>query len=379
MRIRYGGNLQSASARARLPLRREPYWVTLVRGCALGYRRGALGGTWIVRRRDEAGKQHYHAIGPANDLNDGQGLDYREAFEQARRLFGVPSASSSKLTVGDALDRYLAHLRSKNPATTTYDAERRIESILKPALGTVRLAKLTSGELSAFLDELRTDRAPDTVNRIWALLKAALNLAWSDGRIADDTPWRKITATKVRGTARKVHLSAAQAKALLEHAKPAAFAHLMRAALLTGARYGELAGLRVRDLDAASGSLEIASGKTGGRTVFLSQEAVSFFAERAKGRAPDDPLLPKESGGVWEKNHHQKLMVRAVKAAKLDPATVFYSLRHSHISIALLAGVNIQVLAENTGTSVRMIERHYGKFLRQDRRAMFDRLPGLGA
>jgi len=35
------------------------------------------------------------------------------------------------------------------------------------------------------------------------------------------------------------------------------------------------------------------------------------------------------------------------------------------------------VLSENTGTSVRMIERYYGKFLRADRRAMFDKVKGL--
>jgi hypothetical protein len=66
-----------------------------------------------------------------------------------------------------------------------------------------------------------------------------------------------------------------------------------------------------------------------------------------------------------------------VKAAKLDAATTFYALRHTHISLALLAKVNIQVLAENTGTSVRMIEQHYGKFLKEDRRKMFNMVTGL--
>ena len=40
MRIKQGGNIGSASARAKLKQRREPYWVTIVRGCALGYRKG---------------------------------------------------------------------------------------------------------------------------------------------------------------------------------------------------------------------------------------------------------------------------------------------------------------------------------------------------
>jgi hypothetical protein len=59
--------------------------------------------------------------------------------------------------------------------------------------------------------------------------------------------------------------------------------------------------------------------------------------------------------------------------------TVLYWRRHTHISLALLAGVNIQVRAENVGTSVRMIEKHFWKFLNRDRRAMFDRLAGPSA
>jgi integrase len=60
--------------------------------------------------------------------------------------------------------------------------------------------------------------------------------------------------------------------------------------------------------------------------------------------------------------------------AKLPPETVFYSLRHYYISKALLAGVQAQVVAENCGTSLAMIEKHYGKFLRADRKAMLDKV-----
>ncbi len=67
-------------------------------------------------------------------------------------------------------------------------------------------------------------------------------------------------------------------------------------------------------------------------------------------------------------------MIEAVETAKLPHGTTFYALRHTHISRALLAGVNSQVIAENCGTSVRMIEKHYGKFMKADRRAMFDKV-----
>jgi hypothetical protein len=47
--------------------------------------------------------------------------------------------------------------------------------------------------------------------------------------------------------------------------------------------------------------------------------------------------------------------------------------RHSHLSAALkLKQTPVQVIAENVGTSQAMIERHYGKFTQEDRRAMID-------
>ena len=41
-----------------------------------------------VRRED--GKQLYHAIDIADDLNDGHGLSYGAALREARKVFKVP-------------------------------------------------------------------------------------------------------------------------------------------------------------------------------------------------------------------------------------------------------------------------------------------------
>ena len=54
--------------------------------------------------------------------------------------------------------------------------------------------------------------------------------------------------------------------------------------------------------------------------------------------------------------------------AGLDPEGTFYALRHSYISRAIEAGMPLNVLAENCGTSVRMIEKTYAKVLANKRR-----------
>ena len=45
--------IDTRSARAKLAVRREPYWTAISEGCALGYSRGAKGGTWIAKFRNE--------------------------------------------------------------------------------------------------------------------------------------------------------------------------------------------------------------------------------------------------------------------------------------------------------------------------------------
>ena len=50
--------LDSRSARLKLPERREPYWTVISAGSAIGYRRGANGGTWIAKVRGDDGRRH---------------------------------------------------------------------------------------------------------------------------------------------------------------------------------------------------------------------------------------------------------------------------------------------------------------------------------
>ena len=61
-------------------------------------------------------------------------------------------------------------------------------------------------------------------------------------------------------------------------------------------------------------------------------------------------------------------MKRALIGAGLDPSGTFYALRLSYISRAIEAGVPLNVVAENCGTSVRMIETTCAKVLAGKRR-----------
>ena len=61
-------------------------------------------------------------------------------------------------------------------------------------------------------------------------------------------------------------------------------------------------------------------------------------------------------------------MKRAIRKANLDARDCFYALRHAYISEAIENNVPLTVIAENCGTSVRMIEETYAKVLFEKKR-----------
>src|SRR6516165_8983176 len=66
--------LDTRAARLRLNIRPEPYWRTLEKGLALGYRRRASGGTWLARRWAATGAYVEHKIATTDDLQDADGV-----------------------------------------------------------------------------------------------------------------------------------------------------------------------------------------------------------------------------------------------------------------------------------------------------------------
>ena len=57
--------------------------------------------------------------------------------------------------------------------------------------------------------------------------------------------------------------------------------------------------------------------------------------------------------------------------------TTLATIRHNFISVGLSNGVNIKWLAEYCGTSVAMIEKHYGRYTRNDGEEQLGRLLGV--
>src|SRR3954447_21973779 len=119
-------SLESRTARARLQVRRTPYFAKIAKGLRLGYYRGSVSGSWIARYYRGAGVYATEALGIADDTLEADGikvLDYWQAQEHARawgerqRLIAAGVVRAGAYSVADAVTDYLGEITSeKSPA-----------------------------------------------------------------------------------------------------------------------------------------------------------------------------------------------------------------------------------------------------------------------
>jgi integrase len=389
--------LDTRSGRAKLTERREPYWTVLSAGCAIGYRRGAKGGTWIARLRDEDGKQHYEALGAADDARDPDGLtvfSFQQAQERARAVFvrksrelaGEFAPQDGPYTVARALDAYFAERERRGSKGVAKDRAAANVRII-PELGEIEIGKLSAKRIRDWHagiakagklartgrrrknpkvraidpkdgDAVRARRS--TANRTLTVLKAALNHAFHEGRVVSDDAWRKVKPFREVDAAIVRFLSDDECRRLV-NACDGAFRDLVRAALLTGCRYGELTRIRAADFSPDVGTIGVRESKAGKpRHVALTDEGRAHFERLTAGKTGRDPIFVRDDGAIWGPSHQQRPLEAASKRAKITPAAAFHILRHTYASALAMRGVPMGVIAAQLGhADTRMTERHY--------------------
>ncbi|MBV9405012.1 MAG: hypothetical protein JO211_06690, partial [Acidobacteriaceae bacterium] len=238
-------------------------------GVSLGYRRNKLGGTWVLRVANGRGGAATQAIGTADDYDTANGsniLTFWQAQERAKSLARREggAAAKSPLTTSQAAENYLESLAARN-VNSARDARGRLRKHFLAHFGEQAVRALTKTALDRWLagmvakssDPDKVRRSKDSANRVLAMVKALLNHALRDpsNGLIDDHAWRLVKSFKGVGEARRVHFSMQQAQKLIEATRDGAFADLLTAGFLTGARYGELIRCNVADYDSGARAL----------------------------------------------------------------------------------------------------------------------------
>jgi integrase len=179
--------------------------------------------------------------------------------------------------------------------------------------------------------------------------------------VDDDKVWRRFKPFREVNAAKERFLSLDECQRLINAAdRETGFRDLVRAALYTGMRYGELCRLTVGDF--ADGKLAVRKSKSGKpRYVRLGKEGTNFFSRLVTGRSPKEPMfMHYRLGRAWKKSDQNRPMREAVSGALLEPLS-FHALRHTYASLAIMNGASLLIVSRNLGhTDTRMVEKHYG-------------------
>ena len=383
-------DLSKREGRSKLAARAEPYWSFEREGAHIGYYRGARVGKWVARYKlpGTSGGYSKATLGEADDspnsIVSDRVLDWKAAKAKATDWFTLMDKAegvrSGPYTVADALDDYLARFRGKDLVNT----RRRIEAFIRSQLGRYDVAKLTSKQinrwhegladaparlrtahgaeqnvrLTADSDEARRSRQA-SANRILTILKAALNRAYQDGDVQSDHAWRKVKPIEKADGVKLRYLSDDESRRLVNATDPT-FRPMVQAALLTGARYAELANLEARDFDRQARTVRLRETKAGEhRDVYLGDEGFTLFDGATVGKAPNQPLFPRPDGNKWAASQQARPLAAACEAAGIE-STGFHDLRRTFGARLALQGVPMAVIAKALGhKDERVTQRHY--------------------
>jgi integrase len=388
---------------------------------ALGYRKAQDGaGSWLVKRNIVMPPDGNHArpwrrrperpLGVADDHRDADGVQVLSFAQAQRRALDEAHQAALRTTgklytVRDAVADYIEFLRQNRKSAD--DTEIKFKAYVLPLLADTRVSELSHEDLDRWLrwalarrrkPKRSRDRAEpllaqtpeqaqeqqrrrkSTINRVITALKACLNYAHTTKKVSSREAWAHLRKYRSADSARLRWLTVDEATRLQNACNPE-FRRLVRAALLTGCRAGELRALRSSDFDPYSRTLLIADSKSGKpRRVPLTDEGVVLFEELTAGRATDAALFSRSDGSPW----YRMAVVRAMKDACLGgevrPSATFHTLRHTYASHLVQAGVPLLFVASALGHGdTRMVEKHYGHLAPSQVADMIrERLPTFG-
>jgi integrase len=219
--------------------------------------------------------------------------------------------------------------------------ESRYRNHLKTALGKKKLDEISTFTLEKVkADLVKKDLSPATVKHILVIVREVYNKTIEWGQFTGTNPIRRGFLKKLKTNKRERYLTYQEAGKLLAELKTVSrLTHdIAIISLGTGMRFGEIAGLRGKDLDFANGIISITDPKnTEPRKAYMN-EAVN---ETLRLRVPEDPeeLIFKDRWHGEKINEVSRTFDRTVEKLEFNKGivdkrqrVVFHTLRHTYAS-----------------------------------------------
>jgi integrase len=405
-------SIDTPAKRARLAAAKNPYWRGIGHGRGglyLGYRKPLRGaGSWVAKIV-QGGRRAEERIGIADDMGapaEALGyaaavraaLNWAEGRERAFAALDAGEANGLALTVREAVNAYIK-VREARSKRAGADAKSRLtlHVLADSKISDLRLSRVTASALKEWRKRLPPELRPATVNRLLNDLRAALNTAIDEHRrvlgphIRDEVKVGTKALLSADEARERQILTAANVRALTAAAfdldETGDLGRLVLVLAATGARFSQVARLRVRDVlmdDLRVMVPRSAKGKGAKAATHIGVPVGEDVIERLRpvlnGRKGQEPLLERwrhrqMAPTIWERVERGPWTAAAeltrpwkeiVAAANLPIGAIPYSLRHTSIVRMLRANVSTRFVALAHDTSVAMIEKHYAAYVLDD-------------
>jgi integrase len=278
----------------------------------------------------------------------------------ARLASGGRSAS---LTLGEWVAEYLeAHQGER----VTVSKLRWLLGKATAELGGVRLAELSPEQVCAWRLTIPEGHRFEATQALRQVLNRAV--AW---RLIEENPAKRgVPNPGRRCREQRPFESWAQIRSVAERLGPR-FGPMVVFAATTGLRPSELFALEQGDLDRGAGVVHVRRAYANGRVKHpktrLSRRAVPLQAialealDQLRPRGESPLLFPNARGGHLDfRNFNRRQWKPVQRALGIEPLRDLYDLRHTYATFALRAGVPVFAVSRFMGTSIAMIDLHYG-------------------
>jgi integrase len=349
-------------------------------------------GKWQVRFRSPDGKQRSQSFTAKRDADR-----FRVSVESSLQTdTWIDPQVGKTTTVSDMCDLWWKRVGPQRRPATQQAYESALKLHVKPKLGRYPLTAVKADAVMAWVADLEAAGVgPHSVRRAYQLLDRVFAMAVRLGMINSNPVPNGLEerphAPKTKPTR---FLTMEQVDLLAEKIDPAFRTWLLTAAY-SGLRFGELAGLRVLDVDPlhavlhvrqqlseVGGHVSFAPPKTeaGRRTIDLPKFLLPLLEAQAAGKAPDSLMFTAEHGGPLRRsNFLSRVWKPAVERAEIEACTP-HSLRHSYASWLAAQGVPAHELAGALGhTKPSTTLDLYSHVMPHRRRAAADALDEMRA
>lgn len=292
---------------------------------------------------------------------------------------GIHTADSESVTVSEAARIWLAKGEADDLERATLAMrESHIRVHIAPAIGGMKLSRLTTPMVESYRDALVRKNSRATARKVLTSLKSIIGEAQRRGLIANNAAW-PVRVDLKRRHERRLQAGVdfptlAEAGRIIEAAIPR-WRPVLVVALFTGLRASELRGLNWRDVDFDShvirveqrmdrwNSIGSPKSKAGRREVPMTPLALNTLREwRLACPASDPPgLVFPNTRGRPEKHYRDIGLHQALAAAGIEQRYKFHALRHWYVSWLISQGFNVKRISEWAGHgSVRVTLDVYG-------------------